>query len=168
MYWEARADQRMLSLYPEIEKTWNSLSAMSFPGHDRFLRDNLAPTLFSHKISAGIYRGNLVMQRNRLWRKLLIRIDTNSKLKFDQDQLMLWIHLTAQSGARATDNPWSKRLDHLDPIGLESLIWAEESRKKLRYELRRHGHTAPLAEAVHAALAKSKMVDIHHFEEDWV
>ncbi len=168
MYWESRADYRILSLFPEIEEVWNSLSNMNFPGHDRFLWDNLAPTLFSNKVSAGIYRGNLVLQRNRLWRKLLLRIDTSSKLKFNQEQLLLWIGLAAQCGARAVDNPWSRRLDHLDPIGFEALEWAEESRKKLRFELRRHGHSAPLAEALQAALTKSKTVDIHHFEEDWV
>lgn len=168
IYWEARADWRILSLHPELEEVWTTLSALSFPGHDKFLWDNLAPTLFSHKISAGIYRRNLVLQRHRIWRNLLRRIDETSKLRFDQKQLMLWIHLATQSGARAVDNPWSKRLDHLDPIGIEALSWAFDSRKKLRRELRRHGRNASLDEAFRVLLAKSKTVDIYHFEEDWV
>jgi hypothetical protein len=167
IYWEARADWRMLTYHPELEDTWASLAGHNFSGHDRFLWNHLSPTLFSNKVSAGIYRGNLVVQRNRVWRNLLRRIDRTSKLRFDQDQLLLWIDLAAQSGARAADNPWSKRLDHLDPIGIEALSWAFDSRRKLRFELRRHGRTGHLDDALKSALAKPKTVDIHHFEEDW-
>ncbi len=168
IYWEARADWRVLSLHPELEEVWADLQTRSFLDHDKFLHDRLVPTLFSHKISASIYRGNLVLQRHRIWRNWLRRIDETSKLRFDQRQLMLWIHLAAQSGARAVDNPWSKRLEHLDPIGIDALSWAFDVRKKLRFELRRHGRTPGLSEILNNALAHSKTVDIHHFEEDWL
>lgn len=167
IYWEARADWRVLSIHPELEQVWASLSELSFPGHDRFLWENLSTTLFSHRVSAGIYRGNLVLQQNRMWRKLLHRIDTTSSLYFDQKQLMLWIHLATQSAARAVENPWSKRLDSLDPTGAKALAWAAESRKKLRSELNRNGRSENLDTAVYEAFKKSKTVDIRHFEEDW-
>ena len=168
IYWEARADWRILSLHPELEELWASQAKMSFPAHDRFLWDHVVPTLFSHPVSAGIYRGNLVLQRNRLWKNLLRRVDEKSKLHFDQKQLMLWIHLASQCGARAVDNPWSKRLDHLDPIGAHALMWAADQRKKLRREMRLGGKGSVLSELLDNALSHAKTVDIHHFEEDWM
>ena len=168
IYWEARADWRILSLHPEIEELWATQGKLTFPAHDRFLWEHVVPTLFSHPVSAGIYRGNLVLQRNRVWKNLLSRIDRKSKLHFDQRQLMLWIHLASQSGARAMDNPWSKRLDQLDPIGAASLAWAADQRKKLRRELRMGGKGAVLSDLLDDALSHAKTVDIHHFEEDWI
>ena len=168
IYWEARADRRILSLNPELAAVWSGLAKESFAEHDRFLWAHVVPTLFSHPVSTGIYKGNLGLQRNGIWKNLLRRIDEKSKLHFDQKQLMLWIHLASQCGARAVDTPWSKRLVHLDPVGAQSLRWAGEQRKRLRTELRRSGDSPALAEMAADALAHAKTIDIHHFEEDWL
>ncbi len=168
VYWEARADWRILRLHPELRNIWRELAALKFPGHDRFLWNNVVPTLFSNKLSAHIYKSNLVLQRNRVWLDLLRHIDETSKLKFDQAQLLLWINLAIQSGARASDNPWSRRLDRLDPIGTEALAKAEQHRQKLRGELKRPGRFAPIADLLEAATLQSTTVDLNHFEEDWM
>jgi hypothetical protein len=166
LYWEARADHRILAANPDLYNIWRELSEMKFPGHDRFLREHLVPALLSHRLSHQLYRSNLSLQRNGVWRKTLGRIDRKSKLAFDQQELQLWRQLAAQAGARAVDNPWSKRLNHLDPVGREALKWAKSSRKSLREELRRNGDSPRLEKQLRRALAHSKTIDINHFEED--
>jgi hypothetical protein len=167
LYWEARADYRVSMLNPKLHDIWQALSQMRFPGHDRFLRDRLVPTIMSNRLSHTLYRSNLTLQRNEMWRKALSRIDVKSKLYFKQKDLLLWRQLAAQTGARAVDNPWSQRLDHLDPTGAAALAWAKSSRRALRRELRRNGDTPNLDKALRNALAQTKTIDIHHFEEDW-
>ena len=166
IYWEARSDQRILSVKPHLKTVWEDLSTCRFPGHDRFLESRVVPTLFSNKISSGIYRGNLFLQQQGMWRQMFKRIDERSKLAFGIETLLRWTALAAQSGARAIDNPWSKRLDHLDPIGREALSWAERARKRLRTELREKGETDVLDKMFAKAMSKSKTIDINHFEED--
>lgn len=166
LYWEARADHRVLMWNPHLRDVWQELAGRKFPGHDRFLRNHVVPAIMSHRLSHGLYRSNLTLQRHRLWQKTLGRIDEKSKLIFDPKELTLWCRLAAQAGARAVDNPWSKRLDHLDPVGREALKWAKTSRKQLRRELRRGGETPKLNAMFERAFEKSKTVDLRHFEED--
>ena len=166
IYWEARSDQRILSVKPHLKTVWEELSLCRFPGHDRFLENRVVPTLFSNKISSGIYRGNLFLQQKGMWRQMFQRIDERSKLAFGIKTLLRWTALAAQSGARAIENPWSKRLDHLDPIGREALAWAERKRKRLRAELKSKGETTALDVMFSQAMAKSSTIDICHFEDD--
>ena len=166
IYWEARADQRILSVKPEIHDVWNALSKYRFPGHDHFLAERVVPTLLSNKISATVYRSNLSLQQKGMWRHLFKRIDDSSKLYFNINTLLLWTKLAAQSGARAADNPWSKRLDKLDPIGREALTWAGTEREKLRKALRKWGSCPDLDALFSRTVARSKVIDIHHFEDD--
>lgn len=166
IYWEARSDQRILSVKPHLKAIWEDLSICRFPGHDRFLESRVVPTLFSNKISSGIYRGNLSLQQQGMWRQMFQRINERSRLAFGIETLLRWTTLATQSGARAIDNPWSKRLDSLDPIGRDALSWAERTRKKLRAELRKGGEPEALDRMFARAMAKSKTIDINHFEED--
>ncbi len=166
LYWEARADQRTLSADETLIDVWNTLSKLRFPGHNRFLQTQVRPTIFPNKMSNGLYRTNLDLQRKGVWRRAFKRIDETSKLLYSSRQLLLWRRLASQSGARAIDNPWSRRLDHLDPIGREALAKAEAARKSLRRELRRHGQGPKLTSMLNKAGAAANTIDIHHFEED--
>lgn len=166
LYWEARADQRTLSVKESLADVWNTLSKLRFPGHNRFLQIQVRPTIFPNRMSGGLYRTNLDLQRKGVWRRAFQRIDEKSKLYYSSSDLLLWRRLASQSGARAMDNPWSRRLDHLDPIGRKALATAEAARKSLRRELRRHGETHRLAAMLRRARIEAKTIDIHHFEED--
>lgn len=166
LYWEARADQRALSLDADLLDTWNALSKLKFPGHDRFIETHLVPTIFSNRLSNGLYHRNLDFQRKSMWRMAFRKIDVTSKLAFSSEELILWRRLAAQSAARAVDNPWSKRLDHLDPTGREALSHAIADRRSLRQELRRHGQTPRLYAMYRKALTAAKTIDINHFESD--
>jgi hypothetical protein len=167
IYWEARADQRILAVKPEIREVWAALSRYRFPGHDNFLESRVVPTLLSNKISSRFYRSNLTLQQKGMWRNIFKKIDENSKLYFNIDTLLLWTNLAAQSGARAADNPWSRRLDRLDPVGREALTWAEKQRQKLRKMLREKGSGPELDKLFSDTVSHSKTIDINHFEEDW-
>ncbi len=166
LYWEVRADQRILAANPELLNVWRELSERRFPGHDRFLQEHLVPAIMSHRLAHQLYRSNLKIQQNRVWQRTLQRIDERSKLLFHEKDLQLWRRLAAQAGGRAVDNPWSKRLNHLDPVGREALQWAKLSRGSLRRELRHRGETPRLEAQLRRALSKARTIDIHHFEED--
>jgi hypothetical protein len=166
LYWEARADQRVLTLNSDLMAVWRALAKMKFPGHDEFLQTHLQPTIFSNKLSNDLYHRNLEFQRRGMWRIALKKIDKSSKLAFSSREINLWRRLAAQSAARAVDNPWSRRLEHLDPTGKEALLSATASRKHLRKELKRHGNNPRLDLMFKKALASAKTIDINHFEDD--
>ena len=170
LYWEARADERMLALNPELKATWRDLSSRRFPEHDRFLARQLVPTLFSNKVSAGLWKSGLLMQRNWPWRGVLKRIDAKSALSLEQEELALWERLSVEAARKALSNPFSRRLDNLDPTGREALSIAGARRKQLRRKLkstRKNGCDLTGLKTEHEqALIDAGIVDISMFEED--
>lgn len=170
LYWEARADERFLSLDPNLRIEWKKLSASRFPDHDRFLARQLVPTVFSNKVSASLWKGGLLMQRNWPWRVMLRRIDSKSPLSLEQDELELWARLSVEAGRKAMVNPFSQRLNSLDPTGKAALEFARAKRKHLRRKLqssRINDHEVEELNNDHAqAFTDVKTVDIAMFEED--
>jgi hypothetical protein len=163
VYWEARADRRLLELRPELEPLWAELAQRRFASHDRFLRDRLVPTLLPNRVSAGLYRRTLGVLRHGAWRTAIDRIDERSKLFLDQETLLRWRALALEASRKALNNPWSARLDRLDPTGRKALRLAAIARLRLRARARRGGDVEQMLER---ALLRVRFVDISLFEPD--
>ena len=164
VYWEARIDQRILELRPELAATWRDLSRRKLGAHDRFLEARLVPTLLPNRLSTGVFRRSLGVQRNTAWRGALSRIDERSKLRVDQAQMLSWRALAIEASRKALNNPWSARLDNLDPTGARALAYAALARRALRRRLRRGDDG--LDEMLGRALLRVRFVDINLFEPD--
>lgn len=164
VYWEARADGRLLERRPELRALWEDLAKRRFTSHDRFLRERLSPTLLPNRVSAGIYRRTLGVLRHGAWRSAIERIDVRSKLLLDQETLLKWRALTIEATRKALNNPWSGRLDALDPTGRKALRLAAIARRRLRARARRGG--AGLDEMLERALTRVRVVEIGLFEPD--
>ncbi len=164
VYWEARVDQRVLELRPELAGVWRDLSRRRLGAHDRFLEARLVPTLLPNRLSTGVFRGSLGVQRNTAWRGALSRIEGRSKLRIDQEEMLRWRTLAIEASRKALNNPWSARLDHLDPTGARALELAALARRGLRRRLRQGGDG--LDEMLGRALLRVRFVDINLFEPD--
>ena len=165
VYWEARADQRLLELRPELGSLWNDLARRRFKEHDRFLATRLTPTLFSNRVSARLYRHTLDVLRRGAWRRAISRVDERSKLQLPQPELLRWRALALEASRKALNNPLSARLGHLDPTGRDALRRAADERRALRKQLRR-GTAEDLEEAHRRALTRTRIVDVNLFEPD--
>ena len=170
LYWEARADQRLLDLDPGLVEIWKEIMSRRFGDHDAFLADELVPTLFSNKLSARIYKQGLRVQRKAVWRRVLRRIDVRSRLLFDQDDLLRWRKLAVVAAHKAIDNPMNAQLDHLDPTGRAALkraaYWRKALRRKLGNTRRNPSGKLLLAAAYDRALLETRMVDIKMFDDE--
>jgi len=164
VYWEARADQRFLEQRPEIARLWDDLARRKFKAHDRFLAARLTPTLFPNRVSAGIFRRTLGVMQRETWRRAVGRIDALSSLALDQDTLLKWRALALEASRKAVNNPFSARLDNLDPTGEKALRLAALARRTLRKRQRRGGEG--LDEMLRRALTRVRFVDINLFEPD--
>ena len=171
LYWEARADQRLLDLDPGLVEIWKEIMNRRFWDHDAFLAEELVPTLFSNKLSARIYKQGLRMQRKAVWRRAFRRIDVRSKLLFDQDDLLRWRKLAVVAAHKAIDNPTSAQLDHLDPTGKAALkravYWRKALRRKLRNTRRNPSGKLLLLGAYDRALLETRMVNINMFDDEF-
>jgi hypothetical protein len=165
VYWEARADQRLLELRPELGPMWSDLARRRFKEHDRFLAARLTPTLFSNRVSARLYRHTLDVLRRGAWRGAISRVDERSKLLLPQADLLRWRALALEASRKALNNPMSERLAHLDPTGREALRRAAAVRHALRKQLRR-GDPDALERAHRDALIGARTVDVNLFEPD--
>jgi hypothetical protein len=165
VYWEARADQRLLELRPELGSLWNDLARHRFKDHDRFLAAHLTPTLFSNRVSARLYRHTLDVMRRGAWQRAISRVDERSGLHLPQAELLRWRALALEASRKALNNPMSARLGYLDPTGREALRRAADERRLLRKQLRR-GTAEDLEEAHRSALIRVRMVDVNLFEPD--
>ena len=170
LYWEARADQRLLDLDPGLVEIWKEVMGRRFYDHDSFLAEELVPTLFSNKISARLYKQGLRMQRKAVWRRFFRRIDVRSRLLFDQDDLLLWRRLAVVAAHKAIDNPMNAQLDHLDPTGKAALkraaYWRKALRRKLGNLRRNPSGKLLLAAAYDRALLETRMVNIIMFDDE--
>ena len=165
VYWEARADQRLLELRPELGQLWRDLARRRFKEHDRFLAGRLTPTLFPNRVSARLYRHTLDVMRRDTWQRAISRVDERSKLLLPQAELLQWRALALEASRKALNNPRSPRLAHLDPTGRDALQRAAIERRALRKQLRR-GTAADLEEALRLALVRARTVDVNLFEPD--
>jgi hypothetical protein len=165
VYWEARTDQRLLELRPELRLLWNDLAGRTFKGHDRFLAARLTPTLFSNRVSARLYRHTLDVLRQDAWRRAVARVEGRSSLELPQEELLRWRALALEASRKALNNPRSERLAHLDPTGRDALRRAAFDRRALR-RLMRRGTAAEVEEAHRRALARTRVVDVNLFEPD--
>jgi hypothetical protein len=165
VYWEARTDQRLLELRPELGQLWNDLARRRFKEHDRFLSARLRPTLLPNRVSARLYRHTLDVLRRGAWQVAVSRVDERSALLLPQDELLRWRALALEASRKALNNPLSARLLHLDPTGRDALRRAADERRALRKQLRR-GTTEDLEAAHLLALARVRTVDVNLFEPD--
>ncbi len=136
LYWEARFDQKLLNENPEVRNTWDRASKLRFPEHDQFLAERLEPTLFSHQLSARIYRHSLGLQRRPPWQSALTRIDARSKLPLSSKDIARWRMMSVSMAVRALNDPSSKELYQLDPVGRSALDSAVSHRQILRRRYR--------------------------------
>ena len=168
LYWEARADRKLMRELPEVRRWWAELSRLRFLEHDRFLARRLAPTLLANNVSRTLYRRGLALQRRGPWVAALGRIERGSRLDFPTRELWRWRTLAVEGARRAVSNPASRRLDRLDPTGAAALASAQSHRRSLRRLLRRRPPDREALESLYAhALAATQTVDIHHFERDF-
>jgi hypothetical protein len=165
VYWEARADQRLLELRPELGRLWNDLARRRFKEHDRFLAARLTPTLFSNRVSARLYRHTLDVLRRGAWQRAISRVDERSNLHLPQPELLRWRALALEASRKALNNPLSARLGHLDPTGREALHRAAIERRALRKQLSR-GTGEDVEAAFRSALIRTRIVDVNLFEPD--
>lgn len=167
LYWEARADGKLLDESQELCALWKEFGRVRLPHHDRLLAENLVPTLFTNRVSSKVFRGSLALQRNGTWLTAIERIERRSRLSFTKEQLVHWRNLALEGARRAINHPFSLRLDGLDPTGREALDRARARRKLLR-RLMRMDHLLPseLDAARAEALGEARTVDIGHFEDD--
>ncbi|MDJ0763457.1 MAG: zinc dependent phospholipase C family protein [Myxococcota bacterium] len=138
LYWEARFDQRLLSMAPHVRNTWLEMSAMCFDEYDQFLAKKLSPTLFSHKVSNHIYKRSLGVQRHNRWQGAFNRIDIKSKLPLRANEIQRWRTVSVAMAALAIIDPTSEELRSWDPTGREALNAAVRHRRMLRHYNRRH------------------------------
>jgi len=164
LYFESRVDQQLLILTPGVDAIWHETAALDFREHDSFLNENLVATIFSNRVSSALYRSNLDLQRAAPWRLALARIEKHSRIRIDSQALFRWRKLAIYCAARAVLNPWSPRLDRLDPTGHDALKTAEGARKTLRREFKRGN--AHLIHLHHELLSKVSTVSLDHFESD--
>jgi hypothetical protein len=164
VYWEARIDRRLLELRPEVAELWRDLARGKHAEHDRFLEARLVPTLLPNRVSTGVFRGSLVVQRHAAFRRALGRIDERSRLGLDQEETLRWRALAIEASRKALNNPWSPRLDRLDPTGGTALRLAAVARRALRARQRRGGDGSD--EMLRRALLRVRFVDIALFEPD--
>ena len=165
VYWEARTDQRLLELRPELKELWNALARRRFKEHDRFLAAHLTPTLFPNRVSARLYRHTLDVLRRGTWQRAISRVDERSKLALPQEELLRWRALALEVSRKALNNPWSERLAHLDPTGRDALRRAAVERRALR-KLMRGAPIGEVEEAHRLAMARMRVVDVNLFEPD--
>ncbi len=137
LYWEARFDQKLLKHDVKVRNAWRDLSKLSFSEHDRFLAMRLKPTLFSHRLSNGLYRRSLGVQRKMPWRGTLNRIDSRSKLPLFPSEVERWRVVSVAMAAMALNNPSQDGLRRLDPVGRVALGNARSHRRILRRRHRR-------------------------------
>jgi hypothetical protein len=163
LYWEARADERLLGANRDLSDQWRRLSQRKFPDHDRFLTKHLVPTILSNRLSAGIYKQSLRLQRRGPWRMAMELVDGRSALEFDQEDLLRWRKLAVRCGALAMENPMGRRLNALDPVGASALKSATTSRKNLRRYLQKRGDGEALDALLARALRRARTVDINVF-----
>jgi hypothetical protein len=147
LYWEARFDNRLLSISPEVGRTWKRLSEARFPAFDRFLAERLKPTLFSHGVSNHIYHRSLGLQRNRPWQGTLLRIDARSKYPIDAAEVERWRIVSVAWAAMALNDPGCEALTREDPTGQTALAQSGEMRRLLRRRQRRLGGARGLVHA---------------------
>jgi hypothetical protein len=167
LYWEARADGKLLDEFPELRGIWRDFGRIRLPHHDRLLAENLVPTLFTNRISAGMFHQSLALQRYGPWLHAIERIERRSRLVFTREQLVHWRTLALEGARRAVNHPQSHRLDGLDPTGREALDHARARRKLLRKLLRSDRLLSSELDAARAeALGEIRRVDIGHFEDD--
>jgi hypothetical protein len=167
LYWEARADGKLLDEFPELRGIWKDFGRIRLPQHDRLLAENLVPALLHNRLSARVFHGSLALQRNGTWLKAIERIERRSRLGFTRQQLVHWRTLALEDARRAINNPGSPRLDRLDPTGREALERARTRRKQLRRLLQGDRLLPSELEAARAeALREARTVDIGHFEDD--
>jgi len=169
LYWEARADHRLLALSPGLVGVWKELAAGDFREHDLFLARQLVPTLFSNAVSARIWKEAMRIQRHGSWRGVVGRIDHRSRLLFEQGDLVRWRALSVEAGRKAIERPDGARLRELDPVGREALALAAAKRKLLRSLARlsrKNGDSLTHRLEHEKALRHTLEVDIAMFEED--
>jgi len=167
LYWEARADGKLLDEFAELRGIWRDFGRIRLPHHDRLLAENLVPTLFTNRISAGVFHQSLALQRYGPWLTAIERIERRSRLVFTREQLVRWRTLALEGARRAVNQPESLRLDRLDPTGREALERARARRKLLRRLLRSDRLLPSALDAARSeALGEVCTVDIGHFEDD--
>jgi len=166
LYWEARADQRILAINPSLKDLWKELSQIRFPSHDAFLSKNLVPALVPNKLSARLYSHSLAVQRASTWRHAMEQIDKRSRLLFDQNDLLNWRNLAINLAGKAMKNPTSATLNELDPTGKKALKSATLYRKALRRKNSSDKDKQALQKMYDRALRKVTTVHIGAFEQD--
>ncbi len=132
LYWEARFDQKLLEINPGVGETWKYLSARKFEDHDRFLAEQLEPTLFSHEISTHLFKRSLEVQRHRPWQNALRQIDARSKLPISVNEIQRWRTVSLAMAGIALNEPMNTELDKQDPVGRVALENAVSHRRLLR------------------------------------
>ncbi len=167
LYWEARADGKLLDEFPELRGIWKDFGRIRLPHHDRLLAEHLVPTLFTNRVSSGVFHQSLAVQRYRPWLSVIERIERRSRLVFTREQLLHWRTLALEGARRAVNQPESPRLERLDPTGREALECARARRKALRRLLQSDRLLPSALDATLAeALGEIRTVDIGHFEDD--
>jgi hypothetical protein len=165
IYWEMRADEKLLAQNPDLEPVLKEISSTRFKEHHRFLAKNLVTPLFSHSLSKQIYKRTLSFQRRAPWRRAFKRIDARSKLPFTIEELMRWRALAIEANRLVVNDPLSADLDGLDPRGREMLAFALGRRKLLRRHLRKNGRGKRLNEMFERALEAIPEPDAELFSD---
>jgi Zinc dependent phospholipase C len=137
MYWEARYDQCLLSANPSLGAMWTDLSKQQFRDHDRFLAERLQPTLFSHRISTGIFHRSLVVQGHRSWQRTIRQIELISRWSLSEREVSDWRALSVSNMRAIVNNPLDKDIVSEDPTGRPAIREALKHRRMLKKQHRR-------------------------------
>ncbi len=143
LYWEVQLDHKLLQDNQTVRATNFEISKLRIKELDKFLFGRIKPTLFSHRVSKEIYHQSLAMQRRKPWQGALRRVDSRSKMPISQGEIERWRTASVAIMALALNDPFSKKLEEMDPTGRSSLHSAMHQRRMLKHKHSRHEEIEP-------------------------